>query len=602
MPSNNTPSDSTSPNAKTPVTFKDLGLDERLLRALTDLGFDKPTPIQEQAIPLFLQGRDVIGSARTGSGKTLAFGLPLLQRVSELGRGVKALILAPTRELALQVSDALSEAARHMPVDVFTIYGGTAYGPQFRALKSGVPVIVGTPGRILDHIERGTLDLSGVEVVVLDEADEMLRMGFIDDVEAILGETPPERQVALFSATMPGPIQHIAQAHLSSPVDVSIGGDGPTVDHIEQRWMRVPNQHKPEALLRVLQGEARGTTLVFAKTRRTCADAADYLVRHGFNADALHGELSQSARERVTNRLRSGGTDVLVATDVAARGLDVDHVTHVINLDLPADPESYVHRIGRTGRAGRAGVAISFVTPTEKRRMRGFERELDADVAQVEVPTDADIAKLQRNSLRDALSEALESDDDAQTWLEETLSETGWTPAEVAVAAVRLLASDRKLSLETVTEPESPQWFRKVDDSRSQDDPLVGADMVEIFLPVGKNQRVRPGDIVGAITGDCGIKGNQVGRITVSARVSFVELPREVAERVVNDHSTISIRGMDVFMDLARPRNGDGGGHSDRPHNDRGPDRRGARPPGNKPPHRGKKPFVKGPRGKKTRR
>jgi len=387
------------PTDVSPSTFEGLSIDPRLIDAVGALGFESPTPIQAEAIPPLVSGRDVIGRARTGSGKTAAFGLPVLERVKAGGKSVKALLLCPTRELALQVTDALRSYAAQLPVRVVTLYGGASYGPQLKALSQGVSVVVGTPGRVLDHLERGTLDLTELELFVLDEADEMLRMGFIDDVEKLLAATPKGRQVALFSATMPPPIKRIAKMHLNEPLIVQVESEELTTAHIAQRGVLVPNRNKLEALQRVLSAEPRGATLVFARTRAGCAEAASYLAQRGLRVDALHGDLNQQARELVVTRLRANQLDVVVATDVAARGLDVEHLTHVVNLDLPNDPETYVHRIGRTGRAGRKGVAIAFVAPSERGRIRRFQDTLGVKIERMDVPSDADILAARRARL-----------------------------------------------------------------------------------------------------------------------------------------------------------------------------------------------------------
>ncbi len=384
-------------------SFDALELDARLVESIRALGFETPTPIQAQAIPVLLAGHDVIGRARTGSGKTAAFGLPLLQRLEAGGTHPRALLLTPTRELALQVTEALRSYAKGLPIRVVTIYGGTAYGPQLGALARGANVVVGTPGRVVDLAEGGKLDLSKVETVVLDEADEMLRMGFIEDIEKCLRATPDECQVALFSATMPPPIRRVADAYLKDAVTVQVEQAELTVDHIEQRWVVAEDRYKLDALVRLLAAEPRGTTLIFSRTREGAARMADALASRGQSVDALHGDLNQAARERVLGRLRSGKLDLLVATDVAARGIDVDHITHVVNLDLPPDRESYVHRIGRTGRAGRAGAAISLVLPGEVRRLRAFERTLRTRITQMDVPSDAVIARRTRERLVERL-------------------------------------------------------------------------------------------------------------------------------------------------------------------------------------------------------
>ncbi|HJL49182.1 MAG TPA: DEAD/DEAH box helicase, partial [Polyangiaceae bacterium LLY-WYZ-15_(1-7)] len=365
------PSPSDLPS-ETAGAFDAFGFDPRIVHALGAIGFDAPTPIQAEAMPPLLEGRDVIGRARTGSGKTAAFGLPLLQRVVATARpdsdGVRALVLTPTRELALQVTKALRSFAEGLPIEMVTVYGGAAYGPQLKALRRGVPIVVGTPGRVLDHVERGTLDLSALELLVLDEADEMLRMGFFEDVERVFERAPDSRQVALFSATMPPPIQAVAENRLPDPIEVQVEDSALSVDHIEQRGILVPERHKLDALERLLAAEPLTGAIVFCRTRAGCAETADALAKRGLSVDALHGDLNQAARERVLMRFRAGRLQVVVATDVAARGIDVDTVSHVITYDLPPAPEEYVHRIGRTGRAGRDGVAISLVTPRERGR------------------------------------------------------------------------------------------------------------------------------------------------------------------------------------------------------------------------------------------
>lgn len=427
--------------------FAELSLDPRLLQAVDGLGFTAPTPIQAQAIPYLLAGRDVIGGARTGSGKTAAFGLPLLHRLGgEGGKGVRALILTPTRELALQVRDAIADLGREMRPKMVAIYGGAPYQPQVNALRKGASIVVGTPGRVLDLLKNGALDLSQVEMLVLDEADEMLRMGFIEDVETIVAATPATRQVALFSATMPAPIRRIAERHLKDPAEVHVEEKAHTTEHITQRWMRVPHHQKIEALVRVLACEPRGTTLVFVRTRENALEATEALAAQGLNVESLHGGISQAARERVLRRVRAGAVDVLVATDVAARGLDVDHVTHVVNLDLPEERDVYVHRIGRTGRAGRAGAAITFVTPKQVHAIRQIARHVGAEIEQAPVPTDVDVARIIRRQVADEL---LAQDDDptVRRFLAELAGQSGRTELDLAVSALALLAKARGLAL-----------------------------------------------------------------------------------------------------------------------------------------------------------
>ena len=424
------------------MSFSDFAVDPRILQAITDLGFEAPTPIQSEAIPVLLEGHDVIGGARTGSGKTAAFGIPLLERAKE-GMGIpRALVLAPTRELARQVTDALSELASHLHLSIETLYGGVSYQPQLQALRKGVDVVVGTPGRVLDHIKRRQLDVSGIEVLVLDEADEMLRMGFIDEVTEILDHLPAERQNALFSATMPAPIQRVAKRYLTNPVKVQVESGAITTDHIEQRYSRVPSAHKVDALERLLRAESAGTTLVFARTRRGCAEVAEALARRGVPVDALHGDLNQGARERVLHRLRSRQLDVVIATDVAARGIDVEHIGLVVNLELPMDRETYAHRIGRTGRAGRDGLAVTFVSVRERKKLLHMAQSQGINISEMPVPTDADIARAQQQRIARMIRTALADEDRPRRsrWTEELTESLEASPAQLAEAVLHLLA------------------------------------------------------------------------------------------------------------------------------------------------------------------
>lgn len=409
-------------------TFASFPLDKKIQAAVTSLGFVTPTPIQIASMKPLLAGKDVIGGARTGSGKTAAFGLPLLENVKDgAGKAPRGLILAPTRELAMQVTEALKTFAKNLPVKITTIYGGAPYDAQLRALRNGVTIVVGTPGRVIDHMNRKSLDLSKIEFLVLDEADEMLRMGFIEPVEEVLAQLPEKRQIALFSATMPPPIQRVAEKYLKNPVNIQVEDSGGLhVDHIEQRAIVVAHRDKIDALVRVLGSEPRGTTLIFARTRAGCAEVADELSRRGISADALHGDLNQAARERVLARMRAGRLDIVVATDVAARGIDVESITHVVNLQLPDDAEIYVHRIGRTGRAGRKGIAISFVTDRERHRLKQFQRTLGVQIDGMRVPSDAEIIGSQKTRVVDGVKSDIERElptlTGAMRWWDEWMS------------------------------------------------------------------------------------------------------------------------------------------------------------------------------------
>ncbi len=616
-----TPDAAPEPEQDDGASFASFGLDERIVAAVAALGYETATPIQQVALPPLLAGRDLIGRARTGSGKTAAFGLPLLNRLADGGERVRALVLAPTRELALQVSSALKEMRGDLPVRVATVYGGSSYGPQLQALRAGVEVIVGTPGRIIDLLDRGSMDLSTVEFVVLDEADEMLRMGFVDDVETILGQTPETKQVALFSATMPAAIRRIAQTHLTDPQILQAESGGPRTDHIEQRWMIVPQLHKAEALLRLLRAEDGEATIVFARTRRNCAQITDLLGGQGIDVDALHGDLNQNAREQVLNKLRQRRVRVLVATDVAARGIDVEHVSHVINLDLPDGADTYTHRIGRTGRAGRKGVAITLVQPGEHRRFQSLIRQLKAEATQISLPTEASVSLARRKALVTEL-EALVADaegvTDARAWLADILAGGVLEAEDVAAGALALIAGFRRLKLGNDLSQELPRWaqprnkrFERHDDrgfnpqhdrgpQRHRDGPRPferegprdrprfdgDVDHVDLFFPIGRYGQIRPGDLVGALANEFNIPGKVIGRIKIHDKVSFVGLPREVAGQILGMHDSLTIRGMKVPMLPARPprEGGDGGqagpdagpARGPRPQDDRG-DRRDGR-------------------------
>ena len=551
------------------MRFDELALDERIAASIAELGFEETTPIQAEAITPLLEGRDIIGQARTGSGKTAAFGLPLLERVKHTPKGVRALVLAPTRELALQVTEALRSYSKGLPVRLVSVYGGAPYPPQLKALRKGVQVVVGTPGRVLDHIQRGSLDLSSLELLVLDEADEMLRMGFIEAIQEVLEATPPERQIALFSATMPKPIQKVASRFLNDPVHVQVESEALSVDHIEQRWMKVPDRHKTSALIRLLKTETRGGTLIFSRTRRRCAEVADELVAAGINADAIHGELSQAARERVLRRLRGKSLQTLVATDVAARGLDVSHLTHVINLDFPGDTEAYVHRIGRTGRAGSEGNAITFVTHAEQRKLRFLQKATGVQMAEMDVASDAQVATAERNRILKDLKkiQASKQLEDTRVWLQELLVEEELSAEDLASAAILLLAQQRGLSIETAKTDKLPDWAQKEKDKRERnskskskrskgDKPDFNkVNEVEIFIGIGKTSGVRPADIVGAIANDSGIPGHVIGKVSLFDQKAFVGLSKADAEQLLASNPTLEIRGKSVQLKLARPRN-----------------------------------------------
>ncbi|MFH1463657.1 MAG: DEAD/DEAH box helicase [Pseudomonadota bacterium] len=535
--------------ATEPPSFADLGLDPVLLRAVEELGFDVPTPIQAAVIQHLLAGRDVIGRARTGSGKTAAFGLPLLQALQPHKEGPQALVVCPTRERAIQVAGALETFAAQAPVAFATIYGGAPYPPQIRALERAA-VVVGTPGRLLDHLQRGTLELGEVHTFVLDEADEMLRMGFLEDVTRLLDATPTDRQVALFSATMPEPIRQVA-LRLSDPVEVQVEDRELSVGHIEQHWVEVPAQHKLDALVRVLKATGAGTTLVFTRTRAACAETADALAKRGLAVDALHGDLAQAARERVLERMRARQLSIVIATDVASRGIDVDHITHIVNFDLPPEVESYVHRIGRTSRAARRGTAISLCTPRDKERLKWFQRATGSEIMRMEVPSDADIVRATRRRLVDELRDAMDSSTDAGAAMDELMAIHGWTERQLGAAALTLLTRRDGVALGELPDEEPPSW--------AQPQQKYGQDFdrtneVEIFLPIGRSHGLTPADVVGALTNEGGMTGRQIGRITITPKKTFVGMSRATGEALLARTQQLQLRNRTVFFHPARPQ------------------------------------------------
>ena len=546
-----------------PVGFGQLALDPRLLTALTQLGYEEPTPIQREAIPPLLQGRDLIGQAATGTGKTAAFALPLLQRLREGGRRVQpsALVLVPTRELAMQVAEAVHRYGRALGATVLPIYGGQSFGQQLRVLQRGVDVVVATPGRALDHIKRETLKLGGVAVVVLDEADEMLDMGFAEDLEAILAATPSERQTVLFSATMPPRIAAIAKRHLSDPVQIRIARERLSADavpRVRQTAYIVARAQKLDALGRVLDMENPEAAIVFCRTRNEVDELTETINAHGYQAEALHGGMSQDQRDRVMKKLRNGTADLLVATDVAARGLDIPQLTHVINYDVPNAPESYVHRIGRIGRAGREGIAITLAEPREHRLLRNIEQLTKRKIDVNKVPTIADLRarrlELVRASLRETI---LEGDLDSYRVVVEGLANE-FDPMDIALAAVKLAQIATRGDSEA-EEDDLPEVKPREEERRRPARDGVAADgVVRLYIDTGRGDGVRPQDLVGAITGETGIAGRAIGAIEISDRFSIVEVAGEVAATVIEGLHGATIRGKKVKIrrdvDKAKPK------------------------------------------------
>src|SRR5690349_4952785 len=532
--------------------FAGLALRPELLQALTSLGYEEPTPIQREAIPPLLAGHDLLGQAATGTGKTAAFALPLLHRLEPDAKGrPAALVLVPTRELAEQVSQAVHRYGRDLGVRVLPVYGGQPIGRQLQALQRGVDVVVGTPGRVLDHINRATLRLGDVRTVVLDEADEMLDMGFAEDIEAILAETPAERQTVLFSATMPPRIDAIARRHLRAPVRIQMGresaapGDLPLV---RQSAYIVARAHKSAALGRVLDVEAPSAAIVFCRTREEVDQVTETLNGRGYRAEALHGGMSQDQRDRVMGRLRGGSTELLVATDVAARGLDVEQLTHVINFNVPAAPEAYVHRIGRVGRAGREGCAITLAEPREQRMLKAIERLTGQRITVEKLPTVTDLRARRLELTRAALQSSLEADDHERYRVVLDSLTGEFDVEDIALAAVRLLheAGGGNADEEEIPIPAAPAGDRatRARDPRKGGGPRPSdAGVTRLFFGIGRRAGLRPQDLVGAIAGESGLSAREIGAIQITDRFSLVEVPEAAAERVIAAMQRSTIRG-----------------------------------------------------------
>ncbi|MET4134047.1 DEAD/DEAH box helicase [Pseudarthrobacter sp. PvP090] len=547
------------------VKFVDLGIDGRVLAALQDVGYEKPSPIQAATIPLLLEGRDVVGLAQTGTGKTAAFAVPALSRLAELhdlngpSRKTQALVLAPTRELALQVAEAFTSYAKH--IDDFTVlpvYGGSAYGPQLAGLRRGAQVVVGTPGRVIDHISKGSLDLSELQYLVLDEADEMLRMGFAEDVEQIFQQTPAGRQVALFSATMPSQIRRLSKQYLNNPAEVQVKSKTTTGANTRQRYLQVMGPHKLDALTRILEVEPFEGVIAFVRTKMATEDLADKLRSRGFQAAAINGDIPQQQRERTVEALRDGKIDILVATDVAARGLDVERVSHVVNYDIPHDTESYVHRIGRTGRAGRSGDAILFMTPREKYLLRSIEKATRQPVEQMHLPTAETVNTLRLGKFAEKITETLASEDVSSFRdLIASYEEEHNVPASEIAAALAVMAQGGQplLVKELPAAPEFQKRERAKDGfgSRGPTRSLTEGNAT-YRIAVGRRQRVMPGSIVGAIANEGGISSAQIGGIDIRADHSLVELPADLSADQLKALSRTRIGGELIHLELDNGR------------------------------------------------
>ena len=556
------------------LNFSNLELAEPLLRALEEVGYEKPTPIQAQTIPLLLEGRDVLGQAQTGTGKTAAFALPVLSNIVLSKTEPQALVLTPTRELAIQVAEAFHRYAEYLKgFHVVPIYGGQDYGTQLRMLKRGVHVVVGTPGRVMDHMRRGSLSLSSLQCLVLDEADEMLRMGFIDDVEWILDQTPESRQVALFSATMPAPIRRIAQKHLKSPAEVIIQNKTTTVETIRQRYWIVGGSHKLDVLTRILEFEPFDGILIFVRTKTMTLELAEKLQARGYAASALNGDMAQNQRERTVDQLKDGSLSIVIATDVAARGLDVDRISHVINYDIPSDTESYVHRIGRTGRAGRSGEAILFVSPREKNMLYAIEKATRKRIELMELPSteiinDKRVAKFKQRITDTIAAEDLEF---YTRLLEQYCREHDVTELEAAAALASMFQGETPLLLSSKPERPPRQEGRDRPDSRDRSerdrgasrspkrDGLYSDERRESYrIEVGSTHGVKPGNILGAILNEVGLDPEAVGRITVNDTYSTVELPAGMPNEVFHEMRKVRVCGRQLRLTKSEERSQSG--------------------------------------------
>jgi len=521
--------------------FDSLGLSEQVARAVTELGFEAPTPIQARAIPLLLAGQDLIGQAQTGTGKTAAFAIPIIQQCNLSQTATQALILEPTRELAIQVAGGILALAKHTGLRVVPVYGGQPLDRQFRALRDGAQIVVGTPGRVMDHLRRGTLSVENVRLCILDEADEMLALGFLEDMETILAQLPEPRQLAFFSATMPPRIAALTKRFLKNPANVSIGTARRTVETTNQTYYEVAPGRKLEALARVLDMETPGPTIVFCRTRQETNDLADALRLRGYSAEALHGDLAQADRDRVMRRFREGLADLLVATDVAARGLDIETVTHVINYDIPWDVEQYIHRIGRTGRAGRTGDAITLVEGRERRQLRAIEQMIGAPIKPARIPTAADIAARRRDLFQESLRETLEARAfDGHLATVEVLS-AEYDSSEIAAAALQMLWQSQHSGPAEAAE----------ELNADSEQPEVG--MTRLFIGMGRQDGLRPGDLVGAISNEAGLTGKSIGVIDILDRTAFVEVPAPSAQNVVAALRKATLRGRKVKVEMAAP-------------------------------------------------
>jgi ATP-dependent RNA helicase DeaD len=537
------------------TSFADLHIHPAVLQAVSDVGYESPSAVQAATIPAMMAGSDVVGLAQTGTGKTAAFAIPILSKIEPENTHTQALVLAPTRELALQVAEAFQRYGANLPrINVLPIYGGQSYGVQLAGLKRGAHVVVGTPGRIIDHLERGTLDLSRLDYLVLDEADEMLQMGFAEDVERILADTPEYKQVALFSATMPAAIRKITTKYLHDPVEVTVEAKTATADNISQRYLQVAGPRKMDALTRVLEVESFEAMIVFVRTKQATEEVAEKLSARGFSAAAINGDILQAQRERTIAALKDGSIDILVATDVAARGLDVERISHVLNYDIPHDTESYVHRIGRTGRAGRSGSALLFVSPRERHLLKAIEKATRQKLTEMQLPSVDDVNAQRVARFRDSITDALgaQGTDLFRSLVEEYEREHDVPMADIA-AALAVQARDGE---EFLMRPEPPAERRKERPERDAKPRRTTQKLATYRVDVGKRHKIGPGAIVGAIANEGGLHRSDFGHIAIHPDFSLVELPAKLSHDTLKALERTRISG--VLINLQPDRRSGG--------------------------------------------
>ena len=544
----------TSPD-DAPATFADLQIHPSVLQAVADVGYESPSAIQAATIPALMAGSDVVGLAQTGTGKTAAFAIPILSKIDTSSKATQALVLAPTRELALQVAEAFSRYGAHLPkINVLPIYGGSSYGVQLAGLRRGAQVVVGTPGRVIDHLERGTLDLSHVDYLVLDEADEMLTMGFAEDVERILSETPEYKQVALFSATMPPAIRKLTKKYLHDPVEITAKAKTATAENISQRYIQVFGPRKMEALTRLLEVEPFEAMIVFVRTKQATEEVAEKLRARGFSAAAINGDIPQAQRERTIAALKNGGSkgiDILVATDVAARGLDVDRISHVLNYDIPHDTESYVHRIGRTGRAGRSGTAVLFVSPRERHLLKAIEKATRQTLTEAELPTVEDVNAQRITKFADSITDALGAPGiELFRGLVEDYEREHDVPMADIAAALALQSRDGEAFLMAPEPP--PERRERRERPERPERPRHTRPFTTYRISVGKRHKIGPGAIVGAIANEGGLHRSDFGHIAIGPDFSLVELPAKLPRATLKKLEQTRISG--VLIDLRPDR------------------------------------------------